>query len=318
LFFYECQRSGPLPQGGRVSWRGNAAVSDGSDVGRDLTGGWFDAGDHVKFGFPMAGSATMLAWAGLEYPDAFNETGQMPYLLDNLKWVCDYFIKCDVLDANGDTLEFYGQIGDASVDHAFWGPPEVMSMARPSYKVTRTAPGSDLCGETAAALAACSMLFQSSDPTYAATLLSHARKLYAFADTYRGKYSDSISAAQGFYNSWSGYTDELMWGGLWLYRATGEATYLSKAQTAYNAIFAGNWGNQTYPSLKWTHAWDDKSYGSLVLFSMLTTNAGYRVNAERWLDFWTIGRTAVTFCTAPWWAVLEAATITRMRATIMC
>jgi len=30
----------------------------------------------------------------------------------------------------------------------------------------------------------------------------------------------------------------------------------------YNAIFAGNWGDQTYPSLKWTHAWDDKSYGS--------------------------------------------------------
>ena len=290
LFFYECQRSGILPPGNRVTWRGNAATGDGSDVGRDLTGGWFDAGDHVKFGFPMAGSATMLAWAGLEYPEAFNETGQMGYLLDNLKWVCDYFIKCHVLDGSGDTLEFYGQVGDGSADHAFWGPPEVMTMSRPSYKVTRTTPGSDLCGETAAALAACSMLFQSSNPAYAATLLGHARKLYAFADTYRGKYSDAITAAQGYYTSWSGYQDELLWGALWLYQASGESNYLAKAQTAYNAIFVGNWGDQSYPALKWTHAWDDKTYGSLVLFSMLTTNTGYRVNAERWLDYWTVGR----------------------------
>src|SRR5262245_10552839 len=134
------------------------------------------------------------------------------------------------------------------------------------------------------------MLFQSSNPAYALTLLSHARKLYAFADVYRGKYSDVITDAQGFYNSWSGYQDELMWGALWLYRATGEAAYLAKAQAAYGAIFVGNWGEQTYPNLKWTHAWDDKTYGSLVLFSMLTTNAVYRVNAERFLDFWTIGR----------------------------
>lgn len=290
LFFYECQRSGHLPANNRVTWRGDAATGDGSDVNLDLTGGWFDAGDHVKFGFPMAGSATMLAWAGLECPQAFNETGQMGVLLDNLKWVYDYFIKCDILDTNGDTLEFYGQVGEGGADHAFWGPSEVMTMARPSYKVTRQAPGSDLCGETAAALAAGSMLFQASNPTYAATLLNQAKKLYTFADTYRGKYTDTITDAAAYYNSWSGYEDELMWGALWLYQATGDTNYLAKAVTAYNTEFVGNWGDQSYPTLKWTHSWDDKTYGSLVLLSMLTTNAVYRVNAERWLDFWTVGR----------------------------
>jgi len=289
LFFYECQRSGVLPAGNRVSWRGNAAVNDGSDVGRDLTGGWFDAGDHVKFGLPMAASATMLAWGGIEYSNAFNETGQMPYLLDNLKWVCDYFIKCNILDTNGDTLMFYGQVGQGGTDHAFWGPPEVMPLTRPAYAVTRTATGSDLTGETAAALAACSMLFQSSNPTYASNLLAQAKTLYKFADTYRGKYSDAISDAAGFYNS-GGYMDELMWGALWLYRATGDTNYLAKAQAAYTNIFVGNWGDQTYPNLEWTQCWDDKTYGSLVLFSELTTNSIYRVNSERWLDYWTIGR----------------------------
>ena len=285
VFFYECQRSGPLPVGNRVSWRGDTATTDGSDVGLDLTGGWFDAGDHVKFGLPMAGSATLLAWGGIEYSNAYAQSGQMNYLLDNLKWVCDYFIKCDVLDSNGDTLKFYGQVGQGSADHAWWGPPEVMTMARPSYAVTRTSPGSDLCGETAAALAAASILFKSSNPTYSATLLSHARKLYAFADTYRGVYSSSITDAAGYYNSYSGYQDELMWGALWLYRATGETNYLTKAQAAYNTLFGGS----TSPALKWTHSWDDKTYGSLVLFSELTTNPTYRTAAENWLNFWTIG-----------------------------
>jgi hypothetical protein len=290
LAFYSAQRSGHLPDGFRISWRGDAAVNDGADVGRDLSGGWFDAGDHVKFNFPMAGSATMLAWSGIEYPAAFNETGQMPYLLDELKFVCDYFLKCHVTDANGDTLEYYGQVGNGGTDHGYWGPAEVMTMSRPSYKVTRTAPGSDLCGETAASLAAASILFRPSNPTYADTLLANARKLYQFADTYRGKYSDAITDAAAYYNSWSGYQDDLMWGALWMYRATNESAYLTKAQTLFSQIFAGDPASQNYPQLKWTHAWDDKTYGALVLLSELTTNTAYRTEAERWLDYWTVGR----------------------------
>src|SRR5262245_38455912 len=63
IFFYQAQISGPKPPWSRVTWRGDSAMDDGDDVGHDLTGGWFDAGDHVKFGFAMASSATMLAWA---------------------------------------------------------------------------------------------------------------------------------------------------------------------------------------------------------------------------------------------------------------
>ena len=74
-----------------------------------------------------------------------------------------------------------------------------MTMARPSFKIDRSHPGSDLAAETAAALAAASIAFKPTNPSYAQTLLRHARELYEFADKYRGKYSDSITNAASFY-----------------------------------------------------------------------------------------------------------------------
>lgn len=45
LWFYEAQRSGKLPANNRVSWRNDSEVDDGSQVGLDLSGGYYDAGD---------------------------------------------------------------------------------------------------------------------------------------------------------------------------------------------------------------------------------------------------------------------------------
>jgi endoglucanase len=276
LFFYEAQRAGKLPSSNRVNWRGDSAVQDGSDQQLDLTGGWFDAGDHVKFGFPMASSVTMLAWGGLVYKDAYEKTGQFPILLNQIRWVTDYFIK-----AHPSPNVFYAQVGLGGPDHSWWGPAEVMTMARPALKIDSSCGGSDVAAETAAALAASAMLFrQAGDAAYASTLLRHARELYTFADTVRKKYSECVTDATAFYNSWSGYTDELIWGALWMYKATNEATYLTKAKDAYRTL------NKDF---KWTHNWDDKSYGSYILLTELTGEDGYRADVEKWLDYWTVG-----------------------------
>ena len=286
LFFYEAQRSGDLPTNNRINWRGDSALQDGADVGRDLTGGWYDAGDHVKFGLPMAASATMLAWGLVENRSAYVATGQLDTALDQLKWATDYFIK-----AHPSANELYGQIGTGGTDHSWWGPAEVMQMARPAFKISSTCPGSDLAGETAAAMAAASIAFRPTNATYANTLLSHARQLYTFADTFRGKYSDCITDAAGFYNSWSGYNDELVWGAIWLYRATNETAFLDKAQSYYANL--SNQQQTTIKSYKWTHAWDDKSYGSYVLLAKLTGATQYHNDAQRWLNWWTVGGTAL-------------------------
>jgi endoglucanase len=59
--------------------------------------------------------------------------------------------------------------------------------------------GSDLAGETAAALAASSILFKNVDPDYATELLVKAQSIYDFANTFRGIYTDSLPEAQDFY-----------------------------------------------------------------------------------------------------------------------
>jgi endoglucanase len=282
MFFYQAQQSGTLPTFNKVSWRANSGLSDGSDVNKDLTGGWYDAGDHIKFGFPMAYSATMLGWGAIDFKDGYVKSGQYTAIKNNLRFVYDYFIKCHTAPN-----ELYGQIGAGGADHSFWGAPEIMTMTRPSYKIDAAHPGTDLAMETASALAAGSILFATEDPAYSALLLKHAKELYTFGNTYRGKYTDAITDASGFYNSWSGYQDELVWGGIWLYRATNDATYLTNAESAYDLV--SNENQTTFKPFKWTLNWDDKIYGCYPLLAKLTGKAKYYADIERNLDFWTDG-----------------------------
>lgn len=281
IYFYETQRSGDLPDSNRVEWRGDSGLLDGADVGHDLTGGWYDAGDHVKFGLPMAYSATMLAWSVYEYKQGYEASGQLEEILDNIRWATDYFVK-----AHTAPNELWGQVGNGTTDHNWWGPAEVMQMQRPSYKIDATHPGSDLAAETAAALASASIIFRDTDAVYADKLLLHAKQLYKFADTYRGSYSDSITDATQYYNSWSGYADELSWGAVWLYLATNDQQYLNKAIAAsdqWGTNQAGNWGYQ------WTQSWDDKHYGAQLLLAQITGQTKFIQSTERNMQYWTTG-----------------------------
>ncbi|WP_234361764.1 glycoside hydrolase family 9 protein [Plantactinospora sp. BB1] len=292
LYFYEAQQSGPLPDWNRVSWRGDSALTDGSDVRLHLTGGWYDAGDHVKFGFPMAFSATMLAWGAVEYRSGYQASGQLPHLLNNLRFVNDYFIR-----AHPSANVLYGQVGKGDDDHKWWGPAEVLPMARPAYKIDASCGGADLAGETAAAMAASSMVFRPTDPAYADRLVTHARQLYTFADTVRRAYHECITDVTNFYRSWSGYQDELVWGAIWLYRATGDASYLTKAESEYDRL--GTEPQQSNRLYKWTVAWDNKQFGAYVLLANLTGKQKYVDDANRWLDYWTVGVNGEKVRTSP-------------------
>jgi endoglucanase len=81
-----------------------------------------------------------------------------------------------------------------------------------------------------------------------------------------------------------------VWGAIWLYRATSEQAFLDKATSYYANL--SNQQQSTVKSYKWTHAWDDKSYGSYVLMAKLTNGANFHADAQRWLNWWTVGGTA--------------------------
>jgi endoglucanase len=315
IMFYEFQRSGDLDEDSqRNNWRGDSGMDDGEDEGVDLTGGWYDAGDHVKFNLPMAYTATMLAWSVYEKEDAYIEAGEYDEIMENIQWATDYFIKCHVSDN-----EYYYQVGDGSTDHAWWGSAEVMQMDRPAAMVDSSSPGSTVVAETAAALAAASIVFEDYDSSYSTECLEHAETLYEFAtDTM----SDSgYTEASGFYDSWSGFYDELSWAAVWLYMATNDSTYMDDAET-----YSESWGTEDQDgdtiAYSWGHCWDDVHYGAQLLMARETDDdtlqAEMKESMENHLDYWMndITYTPLGLAWLSTWGSLRYATTTAFLALV--
>ena len=89
--FFDIQKSGKLVDN-KTSWRGDSGFKDGSEAKLDLFKGMYDDGDHMKFGFPLAFTATVLSWAILEYGDQMEAVNQLEPAQESLKWITDYLI----------------------------------------------------------------------------------------------------------------------------------------------------------------------------------------------------------------------------------
>jgi Glycosyl hydrolase family 9 len=55
-----------------------------------------------------------------------------------------------------------------------------MTTSRHAYKIDTKNPGSEVAAETAAAMAAASIVFKESDPHYSQLLLRHAEQVYIY------------------------------------------------------------------------------------------------------------------------------------------
>ncbi|XP_062184917.1 endoglucanase 13-like [Phragmites australis] len=262
LQFFEAQRSGKLPADHGVKWRGDSALTDGFSQGVDLVGGYYDSGDHVKFGFPMAYAVTMLSWGVLEFEKEMVAANNLRRALDAIRWGTNYFIKAHT-EPNG----LWVQVGDGDSDHLCWERAEDMTTPRTAFKIDRNHPGSEVAGETAAALAAAAKAFKPYDSMYSDLLLLHAKQLFTFADTFRGRYDDSLQSAKKFYPSASGYQDELLWSAAWLYEATGDEGYLQYVSQNAEAFGGTGWAVLEF-------SWDNKYAGLQVLLSKVLFEGG--------------------------------------------
>jgi len=269
ILFYEAQRSGYYE--GRVSWRGDSATNDFGPNGEDLVGGYYDAGDNLKLHFPFVASFTMLAWSAISFPEAYNSAGEMQNLKNGIRWATDYMLKCHVAP---DVL--FAQVGDVNADHGFWGRPEDMDMYRPAQSISPSNPGSDLASDYASAMASAAMVFREEDPSYAATLIEHAKQLLQFAEDHQGFYSDNIDNG-GTYGSYND-KDEQGLAAAWLAKATGEAEYVSKAEWMYDNFdgsldYSGAWIN-----------WEDKTPAFVAVMCENTGDPKYCNQLGTWCD----------------------------------
>jgi endoglucanase len=221
LYFYEAQQSGKLSPNNRVEWRGPACLTDGQDIGRDLSGGWFDAGDHWTANLTMSFAAMTLAWSAVEHPEAYLKTGQMDELIENLVHVNDYFVRCvlnpDSPEPATDLEVVIGCGGREGVEapqvHSLWAPAEVAHRmtSRPTFRVNRSTPAGDIPAAMAAAMAASSMVIREhaallrnrrgftdfNAAAFADTLLDRAEKLTRFARANAGPVlSDKLPKAE--------------------------------------------------------------------------------------------------------------------------
>ncbi|KAF9587167.1 hypothetical protein IFM89_039607 [Coptis chinensis] len=178
--------AGPLPKHNNVSWRGNSGMKDGiSDpaVRQNLVGGFYDAGDAIKFNFPASFAMTMLSWSVIEYSAKYEAAGELNHIKETIKWGTGYLLK--IFNSSADKIDrIYAQVGVGDTsgeattpnDHYCWVRPEDIDYQRPVYEC-HSCP--DLAAEMAAALAAASIV--SRDSEYSPKLVQGSELLFAYA-----------------------------------------------------------------------------------------------------------------------------------------
>ncbi|KAJ7973030.1 Endoglucanase [Quillaja saponaria] len=253
LMFFNAQRSGRLPKNNNVSWRGNSCLKDGQ-----LVGGYYDAGDVTKHNFPAAFAMTMLSWSVVEYSEKYEAANQLNHVKDIIKWGTDYLLNTFTSSANS-TDNIASQI---VTNQNCWMRPEEIDYQR-SASQCGTCPA--LAAETAAALAAASIVFKD-NYKYSKKLVHGAQIVFKFATKDQGqKYSSGADPISKFYYSTS-YWDEFLWGGTWLYFATGNSTYLDLVTSPGLADQAGCFKQDVDRGVL---SWDNKLPAVMLLLTRL-------------------------------------------------
>lgn len=266
--------AGRLPRNiyNNVSWRGNSCLQDGQKTFiNNLVGGYYDAGDAIKLSFPTSFAMTMLSWSALEYSTKYEANGELDHVKDIIKWGTDYLLK--TFNSSADSINMIAsQVGGGDPsskdtdphDLNCWMRPEDIDYndPRPVYKCYNCPA---LAAEMAAALAAASIVFKDNQD-YSIKLVHGAKILFQFATKRQGgDYAGKPDAPSVYYNS-TGFWDEFVWAGAWLYCATGDSSYLQLVTTPALAKHADAfWGGPHHSVL----SWNSKYVGAQLLLTRM-------------------------------------------------
>lgn len=230
----------------------------------DVSGGWHDAGDYLKYLMTTSNAAARLLLSYREnrgkFKDNFNATGHarpngIPDILDEARWGLDWMLK---MHPAPDQL--WHQVADDR-DHSGWDLPHEdtsdYGWGPGSYRVVYYATGSpqgpgkyentstgiaNLAGRYAAAMAMAADIWKSdlNRPSFSEKYLQAAKEVYAMGKKQPGS-SEGVPFNQPYRYYEITWADDMEWGAAELYRVTGDSAYLEDARNFARIINSKSW-----------------------------------------------------------------------------
>lgn len=212
------------------------------DYTLDVTGGWYDAGDHGKY---VVNGGISLAQMMGAYERALNvdgasdapfadgalavpETGNgVPDILDEARWELEFMLKMMVPEGE----EYAGLVHHKIHDDEWTGLPLMPHQGDKTRELHRASTAAAL--NLAAAAAQGARLFEPYDATFAETLLEAAETAYAAARAHPDLYAppEDGMAGGGPYSD-DDVSDEFYWAAAELFITTGADTYLESLKSS--------------------------------------------------------------------------------------
>lgn len=248
-FFYH-QRSGTPIQsqfvGGqyaRPAGHVNASPNQGDDdvpcrtpcgYTLDVRGGWYDAGDHGKYGVNSGIAAWQLinAYERTLHIDgagsgalgdstlAIPERGNgIPDILDEARWEVEFLLRMQVPDGRPDAGMVHHRVSDEN-----WTDLPMLPHQDPQPRLL-SAVTTNATLNLAALAAQAARVWRDLDPAFSARALSAAERAYAAAEANPGRYADPNDGDGGGTYVDNDATDEFFWAAAELYVTTGQAAY---------------------------------------------------------------------------------------------
>jgi endoglucanase len=204
------------------------------DYTLDVTGGWYDAGDHGKYVVnggistwellstyersltARTGQPSTLGDGTLAIPESGNK---VPDILDEVRWELDFLLKMQVPD--GQPLA--GMAHHKMHDEQWTGLPLLPS--DDPQKRELHPPSTQATLNLAATAAQAARLYKPYDKAFAAKALAAARKAWTAALAHPEMYADPNDGIGGGAYSDSDATDEFYWAAAELYLTTGEKQF---------------------------------------------------------------------------------------------
>lgn len=286
LYFFDSNACGTGITNGALTWRGDCHTYDGEaetsqavnltaaaksildpdgDGKFDMTGGYHDAGDHVKFNLTIGYAMSCLAMSDYLNDGVYKKAGCMDHFAEVLKRGSDYLMKTTVLNANGSVEAICYQVADAS-DHSYWESPEVQTYQRPTYWMAAGNNNTKICGDMVNGLAGTAYALKDYDPEYSALCLKYAQAIFEFGKSNKG---NEQTGNGGMYGNSGDYQDEFLIAQAWLYlNGVGSQPTTVPNGKQYSSEFGSEYDGYLF-------SWDKQYQGYAAMMYKMTQNQAY-------------------------------------------